>query len=92
MVKTPASIKNIHVTLDVFNVNFSPLISLNILDGNKLMIDNFNTKLAFQTQLMPKNKIFFIEEYHVPIFRSPSSHLHALKEPLYIATTNFTVC
>lgn len=91
MLETPTSIDNIHVILDVVNVNVPPLTGLNVVDGHKRMIHNFNNKLEPRTQLMLKNEICYIEEWHVPIFKSPFFHLHTRKEPIDTVTTNFTV-
>ena len=59
---TPATIPNINVELDVVPVMIPPLIGLNILDKNKLMIDNVNNKLARRRQFNKNGKIYFIED------------------------------
>ena len=40
MLLTPGSILDISVILNVLDVNISPLLGLDVLDGNNLLVDN----------------------------------------------------
>ena len=87
---TPRTIPDIHVNLDIVDVNIPPLIGLDILDKNGLMIDNINNKLAKRKQLLRNGITYYMEEWYLPLFRSASSHLHTMMHPLHNHSILFT--
>lgn len=88
--KTPSGINNIDVPLDVVDVNIPALIGLNILDQNRLMIDNVNNKLARRRQIRKNGLTYYLEEWFLPLYRSDSTHLHTPMHNASYIDTHFT--
>lgn len=63
MISPLLRLENITATLDVLKVEILPLIGLNVLDSELLMIDKVNNKLAGKKEFKKEKETNYLEEW-----------------------------
>ena len=72
---TPDGIPSITVEFDVVQANIPVLLSMDVLDREKLTPDTaFNRLAERQILILPGNKVAFAEDWYIPMRRSKNSH------------------
>lgn len=80
---TPDGTQPITIHLDVVSADVPPLLGLDVLDLNKLMIDNVHNRLARRSKHYSKTTglDYYVEQWFIPLLRGKSGHLYCNLQP-----------